>query len=104
MKIDRRGRSYATWIVAGGDEEMSFDVTFDNSNWYPTEFVGVVTETFPDLGIVVTGLSIRVLVAGPDTEYWLGAIPLPLGTNKAKLRVTDAPEIIIQNAGSVTVT
>lgn len=103
MKMDHRGRQYVTWVVVGGDDLMTYDVTFDNSTWYPTEVVGIVTTTTEEMGIVVSGLKIRVLVRGVDTDDWPESIVLPTGQNRAKLRVSDSPEIIIQDAGTVTV-
>lgn len=102
MKIDRRGREYVKWVIVGGDEDMTYDVTFDNITWYPTDVVGVSTITDDDLGVVVTGLKVQALVQGPDAPSW-DAIVLSVGHNRAKLRVTDSPEIVIQDAGTVTV-
>jgi hypothetical protein len=103
VKMDRRSRKYASWIVEGADQAMSMDVTFDDSTWHPLAIVGVVTVETEETGISVTGLKVQCLLRGPEAEDWTDAILLPLGTNRAKLRVTDSPEIEIQNAGTIVV-
>jgi hypothetical protein len=103
MKMDHRGRQYVNWIIAGGDDLMTYEVTFDNTTWHPTEIIEVVTTTTPELGVVVTGRKIRCLVCGTGADPDSVSIVLSAGPNRAKLRVTDYPEIIIQDAGTITV-
>jgi hypothetical protein len=103
MNMDRRARKYAAWVVEGADQSMSMDVTFDDVTWHPLTLVGVVTLETEEDGISLTGLKVQCLLRGPEAEDWTDAILLDVGTHRAKLRVTDSPEIEIQRAGSIVV-
>jgi len=90
MDIDRRGREWAWWPVVdapAGDLEVKFD---SGTEWLPLERVGD---------------RVRVLVVGPDAanEPPAGAALLKLGHNVASVRVAAAPEILVRQAGTVTV-
>lgn len=90
MDIDRRGREWARWPLVQaptGDLEVTFD---DGTTWHPLER---------------TGDSVRVLVAGPgvDGEQPAGTVVLALGRNVATVRVSASPEILVREAGLITV-
>jgi len=90
MDIDRRGREWAWWPVVdapAGDLEVRFDT---GTAWLPLERVGD---------------RVRVLLVGPGVEGEppAGAALLALGHNVASVRVAAAPEILVRQAGTVTV-
>lgn len=90
MDIDRRGREWVWWPVVeapAGALEVRFDT---GTAWLPLERVGD---------------RVRVLVVGPDVEDEppAGAARLELGHNTASIRVAAAPEILVRQAGTVTV-
>ncbi|MDF2806415.1 MAG: hypothetical protein K0S43_1361 [Cellulosimicrobium sp.] len=90
MDIDRRGCEWAWWPVVdapAGALEVRFDT---GTAWLPLERVAD---------------RVRVLVAGPDVEGAppAGAALLVLGHNVASVRVAAAPEILVRQAGTVTV-
>lgn len=91
MDIDRRGREWARWPVTQAPADEPLEVSFDGGQtWDPLER---------------TGDTVRVLVAGPevDGEQPAGTVVLGLGRNVATVRVTASPEILVREAGVITV-
>ena len=91
MTITARGREYASWTVTGISDVTGLEAQFDLGTWGPMER--------PTIG------TCRVLVAGPlalvnppDT------IVLSVARHTVAIRATDTPEIVIRDAGSITVT
>lgn len=88
MKMDARERKYVKWTLTGADAGMAFEISFDNVTWTAVTYnAGVIT----------------VLLRGPSAPAYAGSVPVPLGTSQVRFRVTDNPEIEIDQAGSITV-
>lgn len=93
MQIDRAGREYAAWTVAGDLTGITaWDVSPDGITWMPLTQVGTTS-------------AWRVLVAGPDaTSNPVGTLALPLGRTVLRVRATGTPEVIIRdNVGPIDV-
>jgi len=91
MKIDRGGQEYVRYPITGapvspGPVEITFD---DEVTWMPMLW----SSDFK---------TASVLVSGPNVAVPSGVV-LALGVHRAKLRLTDTPEIVIRSAGSVTI-
>jgi len=91
MDIDRRGREWARWPDATALPPDPLEVSFDGgTTWTPLQRVDATT--------------VRVLVAGPAAENNPdGTAVLTIGRNVATVRVTAAPEILVREAGVITV-
>ena len=91
MKIKPEGREYATWTVTASGTVTGLEVTFDDgATW--TALAAVDATTF------------RVLVAGPDaTTNPDGTVVLAAGRHFAMTRLTDNPEVIIRDGGTIDV-
>lgn len=91
MDIDRRGREWARWPNATALPPDPLEISFDGgTTWTPMQRVDATT--------------VRVLVAGPAAEDNPDdTAVLALGRNVATVRVTAAPEILVREAGLITV-
>lgn len=91
MDIDRTGREWARWPIVAAPPDRQLEVSFDGgATWTPMERVDATT--------------VRVLVAGPAADDNPdGTAVLVLGRNVATVRVTAAPEILVREAGIITV-
>lgn len=91
MKLDPAGREYATWSVnapAGTALEASFD---NGTTWHAMER--------PTEG------TARILVAGPQaSDNPAGTAVLTRSGHTVIIRLTDTPETVIRDAGTIYVT
>lgn len=91
MDIDRRGREWARWPNATALPPDPLEISFDGgTTWIPMQRVDATT--------------VRVLVAGPAAEdNPADTAVLTVGRNIATVRVVAAPEILVREAGLITV-
>jgi hypothetical protein len=92
MDIDRTGREWAHWPIVATPPDGQLEVSFDGgTTWTPMQRVDATT--------------VRVLVAGPNAvgEQPAETAILTLGRNVATVRAVAAPEILVREAGIITV-
>ncbi len=90
MELAPAGREYAHWDVTGAAVDLALEVSFDvGATWRP---------------LTRTGDDATALVAGPSaTDNPVGTVVLTLGSNAARIRAADNPEVVIRAAGIITV-
>lgn len=90
VKLPKAGREYAKWVV-NAPQNTALSVSFDNgTTWHELERPA--------------DTEARILVAGPQaTDNPAGTVVLTTGRNLAMTRLTDTPEVIIRDAGSIDV-
>lgn len=96
MELDRRAREYANWDLSEAPTG-ALEVTFDGITWHP---------------LTREADTVRALIAGPDAQdNPVGTVVLdgPITGSKwrrhiATIRATDAPQILIRDAGVIDIT
>lgn len=89
MKLHISGREYATFTVTA-PTDAALSVSFDAGvTWHPMERP--------------TATTARILIAGPlASDNPAGTVVVPRGGSAAVVRLTDSPEQVVRDAGTIS--
>lgn len=101
MILNAEGREFIRWPYTADEDMTGVAVeVFINGAWHPAFAVSSAVA-----GAAWTG-EITLLCAGPDADVPTpgATVVLDLGANPALIRFPDTPELVVRNAGTITVT